>query len=140
MKVIRLKKIIQISCIVTAVMVLSLFCFAGMNEAQKAAEEGKIKTIIKEVVGEIGTLSPNFISIVYERDTEQGREYEILLYIDKDVRLVHKKGLKELKPGNRVRVEYREITETTEQGEKSKRIAQKITYVGPKIKGLRTDY
>ncbi|RKX43693.1 MAG: hypothetical protein DRP27_07825, partial [Thermotogae bacterium] len=63
----------------------------------------------------------------------------IVVYIDEKVKVEHRKSLEEIKPGDRVRVKYVETTEITEKGEKSKRIAKVVTFVGLKVKGLRSE-
>ncbi len=83
------------------------------HEADKGKDkkEPVVKSVLKEVEGEISSLTKRSISIVYERDTVKGEEFEILLPFDPaDIKLEHKKSLSEIGPGDTVLVQYTEDT------------------------------
>jgi hypothetical protein len=126
-------------------MVLGLFCFVGMSQAQQGKEEEAVVEI-KQVQGEVSSLSPKnnpkYIGITYKEDQERGTAEEIVLFIDKDVKLVHKRKLDEIGIGDKVDVTYNEITTMTEEGQKkiNNRIAKVIGFVGGPDKATRQKY
>ena len=139
--------------IIKGAVVLFLLYLFGVAQAEQGKEEDKAVVVLKEVQGEVSALTSNFISIIYERDKEKGIDYEIALPIDENMRLVHKRSLKQIQLGDIVRVKYKEKRKECEEvGEdgtlkrKTKVIERKaavITFVRPKrpeigIKGLRT--
>lgn len=116
-----------------SLMVILILGFARtgfMQDAEK--KERAIKTAKGGVSGEISGISKNYISVVYEKDTENGIEYEMLLPIDKDIQLEYKKSLGEMKIGDRVSIQYEDTTtEDSEKQKTFKREAKVVTFVGP---------
>jgi hypothetical protein len=98
-----------------------------------AADEGKGQRSVagKVVEGEISGLGKDYISIIYKKDAEKGAEYEILLPLDDEVQLVHKKSIKDLRVGDRVNIEFDEVTESRDSGEKVTFKCKKLSFVKP---------
>lgn len=125
--------------ILSVAMILCLFCFMGMNEAQEAKTE-KVILEVKELVGEVLSFTPRgkpeFIGIAVN---EENTDYIFIL--DKDLKLVHKRSLNQIAIGDMVRVRYYVIMETSENGrQRNKRVAKIITFVRAKdtSEGLRS--
>lgn len=78
--------------------------------AQEAAEEKKIEVLSKKLNGEIGGVSSSFLAVVYAIDANGARE--MAMNIDKNTKVVNKKGVSDLKVGDTVSVVYEETTET----------------------------
>jgi len=122
------------------VLVLGLIGVGIVYAKEKAeAEIKKVET--KEVIGEIISFSPmrnpKLIGVAYEKG-DVG--YDAFFEVDKDVKIVHKKSLDEIKLGDRVAVTYNEITQITEEGrEQTKRVAKKIRFVKPATRKLRPE-
>lgn len=117
------KQIMQIAGI-GLVLVLGL---AVTGQAQEDKEKAKTTSAIKEVQGEISGIGRDYIAIVYDRDTEKGVEYEILLPIEEDIKLVRKRKLNEIKVGDIVGVQYEE----SKEGPKLSRKAKIISFIKP---------
>ena len=62
---------------------------------------------VKRVTGELSLVRPGSISLVYQRDEKQGMDYEMVLPLSKNYRLVYKRSLDELHVGDTVRVTCR---------------------------------
>jgi hypothetical protein len=90
----------------------------------------KAKFVVKKITGEVGFVNDNFISVVYRKEEDRGKEYEIMLYIDKGVMLedITDNDLTNLDTEDIVKVEYIEVDE---EG-KSKRIARKVRFIRKK--------
>ncbi len=86
--------------ILLGVLVFFLLCLVAVGQTQEEKEKIKTTTAAKEVQGEISGIGKDCIAIVYERDLEKGIEYEMLLPIEKDIRLVHKQNLNQIKVGD----------------------------------------
>ena len=122
--------------------ILAIVLIAGLTGtvlAQEGAEKGNGKvassSVMKEVQGEITWIGKKDIAVVYNRDLAAGVEDEILLPIDKDIRLQHKQKLSELAVGDTIAIQYAEDTEDDGQGNiKVKRHARLISFVKPAIK------
>ena len=114
---------------VTAVIFLSLTCLLS---AQEAKTEKKFEVRLKEVSGKITSLSPNFLAVETGIDQKEGAALESAFNLGKDVRIVHKKNLKELNIGDTVSVGYEETVETMEDGRKMRKSSVKtITFLNP---------
>lgn len=101
----------------------------------KEKKEKVVKTSSGVVSGEISSISEKFISVVYEKDKGKGIEYEILVPIDKDVKIEHKQNLSELKIGDRVSIQYEDTTvEDSDKRETLKRKATVIRFVKSAVK------
>ena len=75
-------------------------------------------------------MNDKYIAISYNRDLVKGTEDEMLLPIDRNIRLEHKQGIDEIKAGDLVRVSYDEETEEDEKGEKrDSRKARVISFI-----------
>jgi hypothetical protein len=101
----------------------------------KAPKELKRFSEMKEIQGEVVWIKPGrAIAIVYQRDIENHTEEEILLPLDKDVELEHKKDISQISVGDTVTVQYEEITEEKEAETRQMRKAKKIIFVKPAVK------
>ena len=119
---------------IIGVMLLCLFCLSGISQAKQEEEVVSVK--LKQVQGEISAITKDFIAVVYKQDKKNDREYEMALPIGKDVRLVHKKRLDEIKEGDIVAIQYEEkITRYKdykgEEKEHSQRRAKLIKFLKP---------
>ena len=114
---------------------LSLYGELIIKSYSKEKEEETIITF-KEVMGEVSAITPNFIAIVYRREEEKGVAYEIALPIDKEVRIVHKKNLKEIEVGDTVRVRFAEIRKKEEVEREGGKREERIRMVGRKAKEI----
>ncbi len=112
--------------VVMALMVLVSITLA-FAENEKSAAVGT-KTA-KEVEGPISGIGKDYISIIYQKDDNDGIDYEIMLPLSEDMAMEHKQNLANLKVGDTVRVQYEETTEQNEKGPQSSRKAQGITFV-----------
>ena len=124
--------------ILSIAMILCLFCFMGISEAQEAKTE-KVILEVKELVGEVISFTPRgkpeFIGIAVD---EENTDYIFL--IDRDVKVVHKKSLSQIVIGDTVKIEYHVIMETNEKGkQRTKRVAKVITFIRRTLKGLRSE-
>ena len=106
---------------------LLLVCFSNTGFAQK--EPVKTSSEMKEVQGRVSNFSREYITITYEEDREKGIENEIMLPVEDNIRVVHKKSLEEIKIGDIVNVQYEQITEEYEEGQKRKRKAKVIKFI-----------
>jgi hypothetical protein len=115
---------------------LVLFTFIIAALAQETKEE-EITVEVKQVKGEVSSFSPGnnprYIGITYKEDKESSTAYEMVLSIDEDVILKHKRQLSEIGLGDTVDVVYEQRFKTTEQGEKRiiSRIAKIIIFIRP---------
>ena len=103
-----------------------LFTAAGAQERKPR----KVAETKKTLQGEVVYLSKDYISIVYSR--ANGIENEILLPIDKNLKLEHLRSLANLKVGDTVAVEFMETTEQDQQGSRKKiRAGTVVTFIRP---------
>ena len=84
--------------------------------------------IAKELVGEVSFINQQFISVIYSKNKEEGKEEELVLYLDRGVKLENISGLGDIKTEDIVKIDYAEIKK---EG-KVKRVAKKIRLVKPK--------
>jgi len=95
-----------------------------------AQDETVTKTTGGVVNGEISGITKKFISVVYKKDAETNTDYEMLILIDENVRLDHKKSLSELNVGDSVSIEYEDATvEDSAKRQKLRRTAKVISFV-----------
>lgn len=122
--------------IVGLVMVLVLGVM-GVAAAQKGKPEAKAikKVTEKTIEGEVTWIGKDKIAITYTQDDAAGTAEEMLLPISEDVKLLHKRSLDEIKQGDRVSIQYKEVSEESakEIGEVT-REAKTITFKSPAIK------
>lgn len=117
---------------VAGIMVFILCSFLGMSLAQQG-DKAKVSRETKYVSGEVSFLDlksdPKRIGIDYKQDDESGVAYEIILFIDENVKLVHKGKLEEMGLGDSVHITYEDITSSGEEGkEETKRVAKIISF------------
>ncbi|MFC1514953.1 hypothetical protein ACFL5X_03530 [Candidatus Omnitrophota bacterium] len=117
----------------TGLICLFFFYPAGISTALEDKEE-EVITEVKEVQGEVSSLTPRinpqYIGVTYKE--EQGVAYEIVLCIDEDLELAHKRDLTEIGIGDTVDITYHEITETAKDGkQRTMRVAKNIRFVRP---------
>ena len=89
-----------------------------MSFAQEKKDDGKVTRtrVMKEVQGEITSISKRGISILFNRDEVNGQEDEIMIPMDpKKVQLDHIQQLSQLAIGDIVRVQF-EQEDTVGQG------------------------
>ncbi|KPK97834.1 MAG: hypothetical protein AMJ95_07150 [Omnitrophica WOR_2 bacterium SM23_72] len=119
------------------VLFVFLLCFSAIQQviAQDINTKEKVKETktMKEVQGEVTWVKQDKISIVYNTDESKGMDYEILLPVDKDTKLVHLKSIEQIKIGDRVRILYEEKTQESAGEVRSYRRAKVITFIGPAL-------
>lgn len=91
--------------------------------ATYAEEPEKVKVVFKSLKGPLGFVGQNFISIVYKKDKDKAKEYEMVFSIEDNTRISRFKTLDELNENDVVKVEYAEIS----RGARTKRIAKRIS-------------
>ena len=103
-------------------------CF--FSEAVDAQESQQLDMAVKDITGQVSFVDKDFISIIYKREEEQGKEYELVLYVDEGVILenITDNDLQKLNEEDIVRIEYTEIN----QAQKTKRTANKIRFIRKK--------
>ena len=125
----KIMRIGKISLLMVLVLGAAGWGFA-QDERGPEKRKTKISSTIKEVQGEISWMNDKYIAISYNRDLVKGTEDEMLLPIDRNIRLEHKQGIDEIKAGDLVRVSYDEETEEDEKGEKrDSRKARVISFI-----------
>jgi len=119
------------------IIVVMLCTFLAGVAAAQERKVRKVAEVKKELQGEVVYLSKDYIAIVYSRD--KAIENEILLPIDKNLKLEHLRSLANLKIGDTVAVEFMEITEQDREGKRKKiRIGTGITFIRPAQKKPET--
>jgi hypothetical protein len=119
-----------------AVLLAITYCGIGFAEEAKKAEAKKeptVKSVVKEVQGEVSWARKNSISLVYGRNTEKGEESEVLLPLNpSDLKIVHKRSYGDISSGDTVLVQY--VEETYDYGDRleTKLKAKVITYLKPR--------
>ena len=108
---------------------LLVYFFPQRAVAQQDKKEVNVKVEMKEVQGSVNNISAGYISITYQRDKEKGVEYEILLPVDENIKIEHKKSLDEINTGDIVNVQYEEKTEEYETGPMRQRKALVIKFI-----------
>ncbi len=99
--------------------------------------EQKEEISSKEATGTISGLGSNFIAIETGLDTESKAARESAFNLDKNVRVVHKKSLKELNIGDTVKIDYQEKVKTRDDGRKLRStLVKMITFLKPAPKEL----
>ena len=99
----------MIKTIITLLVFLSLSLGIGFTQDKKDDSKIKHTRVMKEVQGEISSVSKRSISIIYSRDENNGEENEIMIPLDKKkVQLDHIRSLSELAAGDIVRVQFEE--------------------------------
>ena len=121
------------------VMIALLLPAATVGSAQTAvpavlpegsAADGQ-RVAYKTVTGQVSAVSLNFIAVEYEHDEQQGTAAEMAFPIDERIKTMMRGLLQSLKSGDRVRVEYREITRSNGTEQFVKRVATNVTYLAP---------
>lgn len=114
---------------------------AGFTQESKKPDDkdqgSKIKTVSfqKEIEGQVSAINQQGIAVVYKKETEKNKEYEIYIPFDKDLKIIHKKTLGEISAGDTVNVQYEEIMEDTKQGQKGlSRAVKSITFLRSEVK------
>lgn len=129
-------KILRNILLIMVCVSLTTVFFAGISSAEKKQFRKLVKTETLQINGELGFVNKDFVSIIY---VEKGMEYEMVFYLPKNLTVEHKRSLAGINPGDRISIEYSLVTEATEEGQKERRVAKKITYLGPKVSGLRSE-
>lgn len=146
-----MRKIRDIILDIVIIFGIFTFPFLSTDVIMAGERKDKVRKIIinKEVRGKVGGITPTLITIIYKEDKRSATEYEIDLPIDEDIELKHITRLSEIRRGDIVRVKYdvtiKEYDDVDSDGtvkHKSKVLGRKakvITFIRPKMKGLRSD-
>jgi uncharacterized protein YuzE len=134
----RIRRIFFLSCVILFALLL-FFQESYSKEKSKLNPNPTIEIQTKEVIGEIISLTPlknpKLIGIAYEKE---GVGEDIFFEIDKNVKVVHKKNLDEIKLGDLVAITYEERIQVNKEGkEEVKKIAKIIRFVKTPINKLR---
>jgi hypothetical protein len=109
---------------------LLVLIILSVYSLQCKGEENKEEVVVKEIMGEVSYVDAQFIAVTYKK--EKDAEYDIMLYIDKDVILENIKDFYELGEHDIVRIEYAEV----QKGERVRRIAKTISLVESRVPSL----
>ncbi len=117
-------------------MVIPVLAAAAPVKDQPLETETVVTTLApREIQGEISSISQDYISVIYSRDTEDGVEYEMLVPIQKGTKLERKKRLSDLNIGDIVKIQLEDATlENVAREKKMKRQVKTISFVGPAVK------
>lgn len=118
-------------------LIISSSGFAQEKQEAQKEEEEKVNVIsaMKEIEGEVSAINKQGIAIVYKKEAENNKDYEIYLPIDKSLKISHKQSLEQIKEGDTVSVQYEEMTEERKEGLKEvNRTAKVITFLRPSEK------
>ena len=109
---------------------------ATAADTAAASKDAEVVTapVQKEVQGEISDIGKDYISIVYNQDTEKGIEYEMRLPIDENIKFEHRKNLKEFVVGDIIKVEFEDAAQAEAGKVKLKRKVKVVSFVGPSAK------
>lgn len=100
-------------------------------------------TTSKSMQGDIGTLRPDYVTIIYAQDKgskgEVVKDYEAVFPVDNSTTFVYKNSLSEFVEGDRVDVTYDEIRWVDEKGvERVERKAKELRFIRSATRGLRS--
>lgn len=97
----------------------------------QAPPEEKEEIIRKSVSGEVAGVSANFIAVAYGISEKEQSSLEMAFDVDKNVKIDHKKSIKEIGLGDMVEVVYDEIKKIDAQGKitSSRRLARVIVFL-----------
>jgi hypothetical protein len=111
---------------------LACLSFAKEDSGAENKKPSVSKAQVKEVEGEVSSLTKRSISIVFARDKQAGTESEILLPYGKNVIIEHKKSLSEIQVGDIVSVKYTDETLNYGDGKEENKITAKvIRFISP---------
>ena len=101
-------------------------------------------TTSKSMQGDIGTLRPGYVSIIYAQEKgsagEVVKDYEAVFPVDNSTTFVYKNNLSEFAEGDKIEVTYDEIKWVDEKGvERVERKAKQLKFIRAAIKGLRSE-
>ena len=133
----KMRVSVIIGVVFVTILVLTL---SGIASAEEKNVKIRTSKATGQIQGEVSAIDKHYIAIVYRRDLEKRAEYEILLPIDKHLKLVHLGSLAEIKVGDTVSVQFDEITDEYKSGENKKtRKGKTITFVRPAPKIPETE-
>jgi hypothetical protein len=97
----------------------------------QAPQEEKEEIVRKSVSGEVAGISANFIAVAYGISEKEGSSLEMAFDVDKNVKIDHKKSIKEIGLGDMVEVAYDEIKKIDAQGKikSSRRLARVVVFL-----------
>lgn len=116
------------------IMALGAFIMCAICRADEEKRSKLIRKVSNEVEGEVSAVSKDHIAVVYNRDIAKGIEYEMSFPIDSKVVFEHKKNLREISVGDRVRISFDEETIQEEGKEFNRRAPKKLSFVSPAVK------
>jgi hypothetical protein len=123
-------KIIWLMAAALFICLPAVLCAQEAGRTQEVPEE-KEEIVKKSVSGAVAGISANFIAIEYGVSEKEQSSLEMAFDVDKDVKIAHKKSLKEIHTGDTVEVAYDEIKKIDAQGKvkSSRRLARVIVFV-----------
>ena len=124
-----MKKTIFLSLALTGL--IAGMALAQEKAPQPPADDEKVTTTPNKITGQISDISKKSFSVVYKKDEATGGEFEMLFPIDKNLRVVHKKSLSEMKVGDTVEVQYEDVTTEKKDRKEGKRNTAVITFISP---------
>lgn len=122
--------------------------FAAQESEKKQADSAIASTApaatSKSIQGDIDTLRPDYVTIIYAQDKgskgEVVKDYEAVFPIDNSTTFEYKKSLSEFVEGDKVEVTYDEIKWVDEKGvERVERKAKQLKFIRAAVKGLRSE-
>jgi hypothetical protein len=108
-----------------------IFCLLTLQESlsQEPKQKARQTSTMQELQGEITWVKKDKIAIVYRTDETGKVDSEILLPVDKDVKLVHIKSTEQLSVGDVVSIQFEEATDETLEGPKTTRKVKAMIFV-----------
>ncbi|UCC94455.1 MAG: hypothetical protein JSW40_06495 [Candidatus Omnitrophota bacterium] len=127
------KKLYEYKFIKTMGALLLVFALgAGLiGLAQVSKERVRPGGGIKELEGQVVGINKRCIAVVYSRDRIKGSESEIMLPVDEETEVVHRRSLENINVGDTVRIQFEEETEERKGKQRMKRKARAVRFVRP---------
>ena len=137
------------SCVLKIIGVFLVIALCLSQATLALAESGKAKkkatapvTVARRVTGEVGVVRFNYITVIYKKETKRDggiKDYEMLLPIDDNTKLVHRRSLDQIQEGDTIEITYDETGWVDKKGiGRLERKARQIRFIRAAIKGLRS--
>ena len=98
------------------------------QEDKEVKEEAVTAVVGKEITGEVGGVSKDYIGVMYRG--EKDMDYEMGIHIEGDPELDHVQDLTQIQVGDTVTVKYDEVSKVGEDGKAvTQHVAKKIIFV-----------
>lgn len=114
-----------------SILLLAAMGLIPMIAFGQSPQEEKEEKTSKSVSGEVTGVSANFIAVAYGINEKEQSSLEMAFDVDKNVKIDHKKSIKEIGLGDMVEVVYDEIKKIDAQGKvtSSRRLARVVVFL-----------